>query len=132
MTVGPGAKFAFMKVVVADLAAATTFYRAVCGYEQSDSVKADMAGRPIEEIVLRRPGGPLELVVLTYLDGPAAAANGAVIAFDTDDLDAFQTRVLAAGGTIVQAIEWLEIGPNRMRIAFFADPEGNLLEVMER
>ena len=55
-----------------------------------------------------------------------------IIVFDTPDLDAFQARVLAAGGSVVEAIKVLEFGGNRMRMGIFADIEGYLLEVLER
>ena len=72
------------------------------------------------------------MVLLTYLGEPPPIQGGEITGFDTDDLDAYQGRVLDAGGSIVHAIKSVDIGTNRMRIAFFADPEGHLLEVMER
>lgn len=35
-------------------------------------------------------------------------------------------------GTVVEPVTWIEFGANRMRLGFFADPEGFVLEVMER
>ena len=42
------------------------------------------------------------------------------------------THALAAGGAIVEPMRWVEIGANRMRIGFFPDTEGFVLEIMER
>ena len=133
MMAGPGgATFAFTKLVVHDLVNEATFYRAVCGYGEAELLTADMGGRPIEEMILRTPEGALDLVLLTYGDEAPPAPGGVITAFDTRDLDAYQIRLLDAGGTVVNAIKWVDIGQTRMRIGFFADPEGNLLEVMER
>lgn len=127
------ATFAFTKLVVHDLVREATLYRAVCSYTVDDVVKADTAGRPIEELVLRTPDGALDMVLLTHPGEPAPSRSGGVItAFDTHDLESFQGRVLQAGGTIVQAIQSVDVGRTRMRIGFFAGPEGHLLEVIER
>jgi predicted enzyme related to lactoylglutathione lyase len=127
-----GATFAFTKLVVHDLVKEAAFYCAVCGYREPELLKADMGGRPIEEIILRTPEGVLDMVLLTYIGKPPPTQGGEITAFDTADLDAYQARVLDAGGSIVHSIRWIEVGANTMRIAFFADPEGHLLEVMER
>jgi|HubBroStandDraft_4_1064222.scaffolds.fasta_scaffold856401_1 predicted enzyme related to lactoylglutathione lyase len=126
------ARFAFTKLVVHDLGREAAFYRAVCGYGEPEFLKGDIAGRPIEELILRRPEGALDLVLLTYPEGPPPSPSGVITAFNTPDLDAFQASLLDAGGTVVRAIKWIEVGTNRLRIGFFADPEGHLLEVMER
>lgn len=127
-----GATFAFTKLVVHDLEKEGAFYRAVCGYRRPELLKGDIAGRPIEEIILRKAEGALDLVLLTYPGEPPPSGSGVITAFDTPDLDAYQARVLQAGGTVIQAIKWFDIGTNRTRIGFFADPEGHLLEVIER
>jgi predicted enzyme related to lactoylglutathione lyase len=132
IAVPKAATFAFTKLVVHDLAKEAAFYQAVCGYREPELLKAEMGGRPIEEIILRNPEGELDLVLLTYVGEGPPIPGGEITAFDTDDLDACQARVLDAGGSIVHAIVSVEVGTSRMRIAFFADPEGHLLEVMER
>jgi len=127
-----GAAFAFTKLVVHDLEKEAAFYRAVCGYVDGELLKADIAGRPIEELVLRTPDGALDLVLLSYLGEPPSGRNGVITGFYTGDLDAYQNRLLDAGGTVVDAIKSIDVGTNQMRIGFFADPEGHLLEVLER
>jgi lactoylglutathione lyase len=124
--------FAFSKLVVQDLERQAAFYRVVCGYGEGDVLRGDIAGQPVEEIILRKPDGGLDLVLLTYLRGPAPPSGSEITAFDTDDLDGFQARLLGARGTVVEPIKWVTVGVNTMRIGFFADPEGHLLEVMER
>lgn len=127
-----GAKFAFTKLVVRDLDKAAAFYRSVCGYDEGYRVQDALFGRPIEEVIFRRPEGRTELVLLAYLQGPLTSAGDAMTAFDTPDLDAFQSRVLAAGGTVAEPIRVVEFGSTRMRIGFFRDVDGYLLEVIER
>jgi hypothetical protein len=106
--------------------------RAVCGYGEGQWVKDTFGGRPIQEVIYRKPEGGLEMVLLAYLDGSFSSAGGVIIAFDTPDLDAFQARVLCAGGAVADAIRNLEFNGNKMRIAFFTDPDGYPLEVMQR
>ena len=123
---------AFPKLVVRDLEAMAGFYRAVCGYGEGFRVEDAIAGRPIAEIVFSKPEGGAELVLLTFTQGPPPSPSGVMIAYDTDDLDAFQARVLGAGGSVVEAIKPLEFNGNRMRMGIFADIEGFMLEVLER
>ncbi len=122
----------FPKLVVRDLDAVAQFYRAVCGYGEGQRIEDAIAGRPIVEIVFSRPEGGAELVLLKFAEGPPPSPSGVMIAYDTDDLDAFQARVLGAGGSVVEAIKPLEFNGNRMRMGIFADIEGYMLEVLER
>lgn len=123
---------AFVKLVVRDLDAMAAFYRAVCGYGDGQRIEDAIAGKPVVEIVFGKPEGGAELVLLTYINEPAPSPSGVMIAFNTRDLDAFQARVLAASGSVVEPIKPLEFGGNRMRMGIFADIEGYLLEVLER
>jgi predicted enzyme related to lactoylglutathione lyase len=124
--------FAFTKLVVQDLEREAAFYRAVCGYGEGDVLKGDIAGRPVEEIILRTPDGALDLILLSYLGEAPSSSSSEITAFDTGDLDACQAHLLDAGGTVVEAIKCVTVGTDAMRIGIFADPEGHLLEVMER
>lgn len=123
---------AFAKLVVRDLDAMAAFYRAVCGYGDGQRIEDAIAGKPVVEIVFGKSEGGAELVLLTYTDGPAPSPSGVMIVFNTPDLEAFQTRVLAAGGSVMDPIKTLEFGGNRMRIGIFADIEGYVLEALER
>jgi predicted enzyme related to lactoylglutathione lyase len=129
MTSPFAARFAFLKLVVPDLSAAASFYRALFGYGEGQFVASTIAGRPMEEIIFARPEGGTELILLAYTEGPAPTPSGVIAGFATPDLEAFQARVLAAGGTVVQAIKPLGAGG---RFAFFADPAGYVMEVIER
>ena len=123
---------AFPKLVVRDLDAVAAFYRAVCGYGEGQRIEDAIAGRPIAEIIFNKPEGGAELVLLTFTQGPPPSPSGVIIVYDTDDLEKFQARVLAAGGSVVEPIKALEFGGNHMRMAIFADIEGFMLEVLER
>lgn len=127
------ARFGFLKLVVRDLQKQTAFYRAVFGCGEGQRITGDIAGRPIEEIVLFRPDGQAEIVILVYKDGqgPAPQTSGVIAGIFTPDIEAFEASVLAAGGTIAQPIGPLELPNGMSRLAFYADPEGYLLEVIE-
>src|SRR4051812_22688216 len=114
----PHAAVAFTKLVVRDLQASAAFYRAVCGYGEGQFVRSQIGGRPMEEIIFRRPEGQAGLIILTYTEGPAPSPSGVITGFNTRDLDAFQARVLAAGGQVVQEIKPLSFGSAQMRYAF--------------
>lgn len=123
---------AFPKLVVRDLEAVAAFYRAVCGYGEGQRIEDAIAGSPIAEIIFAKPEGGAELVLLTFIEGSPPSPSGVMIVYDTDDLEAFQTRVLAAGGSVVEPIKALDFGAASMRMAIFADIEGYMLEVLER
>lgn len=124
-------EFSFTKLVVRDLERATSFYQSVCGYAVGHTYEASLDGRPVRETILMNPGGAPELVLFTYLEGPHPSSGSVITVFDTVDLDAFQRRVLEAGGTVFEPASTLAVEPP-MRFAVFADPEGFLLEALER
>jgi predicted enzyme related to lactoylglutathione lyase len=126
------ARIAFPKLFVRDLRAAAEFHKAVLGFQEGPTLTGDIAGRPVEEIVLLDPAGGPSLLVITYTDSDAVADPGGVIlGVYTPDLDAFETRVLAAGGSVVQSIGPMEMPGHESRLAFYADLEGFLIEVIE-
>lgn len=101
---------------VTDLAAAKKMYAALLGLEpQADSpyyVGFDVAG---QHIGLVPAGGPQSLAA------PVAYWHVA-------DLEAKLAEVVAAGGTVQEQPH--EVGPGR-RVATFADPDGNVLGLLE-
>lgn len=128
------ARYGFPKMVVRDLQREIAFYRAVIGYEGGQFIEGEITGRPIEEIVFFGPENNVELMILAYKDdhAPQPDPSGVINGFFTSDLDAFETRVLAAGGSIVQPIGPLSLPGMDTRLAFYADPEGYMLEVIEQ
>ena len=127
-----GARFAFAKLVVNDLVKMDAFYRSICEYPAGQWVKAGEGADAIEEVIYRKPEGGVELVLLTNVEGPPASCGSVNIAFDTGDLDLFEARVLAGGGAVLKPIRANEFNGAKMRIAFYTDPEGYVLEVIER
>jgi predicted enzyme related to lactoylglutathione lyase len=124
-------EFSFTKLIVRDLERATLFYQSVCGYVVGHTYEASLGGRAVRETILMDPAGAPELVLFMYLEGPHPIPGGVITVFYTVDLDAFQDRVLEAGGTVSEPIDTLAIEPP-MRFAVFADPEGFLVEALER
>jgi predicted enzyme related to lactoylglutathione lyase len=126
-----GTSFAFLKLVVKDLKKAQAFYEAVCGYANGHVVKSAIAGREMEEIIYSGPNGS-ELILLAYDSGPAPSTTGVISGFNTTDIAAFEKRVLAAGGAVVQPVRPLTFGAATMQFGFFSDTEGYVMEVIQR
>jgi glyoxylase I family protein len=126
-------------LAVGDLEAAAAWYRAAFGYERELTLRVDAVDLDI--VMLRHPlhGDRLELLHRPGSGGgprpadPAEAALGYTyghIAFDVEDLDGTYVDVVARGAR--------EVMPPRpspepgVRMAFVADPEGNLVELLSR
>ena len=126
------ARFAFPKLVVRDLHKQAQFYRSVIGYGEGQFLTGQIKGRAVEEFIFFGSDGAVELLVMAFVDGGPAPEPGAMISgFYTKDLEAFEARVLAAGGTVHQPIGPMTAPGMEARLAFYADPEGHLLEVIE-
>ena len=122
--------FGFTKLLVADLEAAATFYKAVCGLEELARVDDEIAGRKISEILFKPPyQGAATFVLLTFLDAPKPSKDEVIVGFITDSTDAFVERTLANGGRLVQ--EARDMPAHGVRVAFVTDPEGHLIEVAQ-
>jgi lactoylglutathione lyase len=122
---------------VADLDRAVGFYGRAFGFESEFAFDLP---HEIRGMMLRLPsGGRLELferpgsVVGLRADSPldALATRGyGHVALDTADIDGTYALALGAGAT-----ERVAPGPSPepgVRFAFLADPEGNLVELVER
>lgn len=120
--------FSFTKLVVHDLDGMSRFYQQAYGLKEFGRVQADIEGDAIDEIFLGvdGPHGPGALTLLTYPDRPAPTPGALILGFITEDLDALVSSVEAAGGTLRDGIRESEAAP--VRVAFTADPEGNLAE----
>lgn len=90
-----------------------------------------LAGRPFTEIVFRQDGKNEQVMLMAYDDGEAPPPGAAVLTFSTDDLEALAERVLAGGGTQLTEPRPLRLGTWHALIAEFADPDGNLLQVLQ-
>lgn len=123
---------------VADLPAAVRWYREAFGFE------VDLEGRvdaiELDFVMLRdADGGRLELLHrpgsapgLRAADAAEAALSEGFghVAFDVGGLDGVFARVVAMGAREVMAPR--PSPEPGIRMAFVADPEGNLVELLER
>lgn len=119
---------AYTKLIVDDLERMAVFYRNVCNLEEDFRIDSSMDGRPMTEIVFKPAAvGGSGLVIMRYLDGSRPTHGQAVLVFFTEDMDAFLTRVEQHGGELR---ERREIPGQKGEVAFWNDPEGNLVEVL--
>lgn len=120
----------FTKLVVVDLERSAAFYVAVFEMTEVNRVTASIGDRTIHEIMYEpsRPGGPA-FVLLSYEDRDEPAAEEVILGFISDDVDALVDRALSHGGTVVDAAH--DLPEHGVRVAFVADPEGHLLELVQ-
>jgi predicted enzyme related to lactoylglutathione lyase len=125
----PGAHFGFTKLLVNDLEGCAAFYSGVCGLRELARVDAEIAGRPIREIMYHPTAdGGATFVLLQFLDRPGTGSE-AILGFQTDDLQDFVRRAVAAGGQVADPTT--ELPEHGVKVAFVRDVEGHLLEVVE-
>ncbi|SRR6266536_3312686 len=126
-------------LAVADLAAARSWFCDVFGLEPELTLRVDVLDLGIEMLIHPEHGYRLELLHRpgSGTDGkPANPAEAALregyghVAFDVTDLDAAYDRAVARGAKSV-----MPPGPSPepgIRMAWVADPEGNLVELLHR
>lgn len=125
-----GTQFAFTKLLVDDLEATAAFYKEVCELNEMKRVDSIIAGRPISEVVFAATSeGAGTFILLKFLDAPKPTNDEVITGFVTDDLAAFVERARIAGGTIVEDI--VSKPQFGAKVAFVADVEGHLMEVVE-
>ena len=122
---------AMTKLVVGDVDKAKAFYEAVVGVREVRRIQGKVGGRAITELIMEaeKPGGAT-LVLFQEHDTPAPTPGSCVLVFETDDVDAFVDRAVAAGGAVQQPTTKLpDFG---LSYAFVKDPEGHILEPLCR
>jgi predicted enzyme related to lactoylglutathione lyase len=126
----PLAHFGFTKLQVADLEKSAAFYTRVAGLTQQTRVDTDSGGRKLSEIIFNptRPGSAT-LVLIHYYDSPKPVVGELILGFETGDIDGFVARAVEAGGSIVR--EAWEMPEMKIRVAFVADPEGHVIELVQ-
>ena len=105
--------------MVQDMDRAVRFYQEVLGLElkrRDDAMWAEL------------DGGPIRLALHSTREGAAVEPGGAVAAFRIDDLDATTVALKEKGVELVHQGEVEGYG----RFALFPDPDGNLIEIIER
>ena len=123
---------------VADLGAAEAWYVAVFGFERQLAVRIDAidldsvmlidsSGQRLE--LLSRPGSSPGLRAANPAEAILTEGFGH-IAFDVSGVDATYERLVELGA---RAVMPPQPSPERnVRMAFVADPEGNLVELLDR
>ena len=124
---------------VRDLGVAADWYCAAFGYVRELDLRVDPIDLDIVMLIHRAHGDRLELLHRTgSTPGPRAAdpAEAALsqsfghVAFDVEDLDASFERVVALGARPVMTPR--PSPEPGVRMAYVADPEGNLVELLSR
>jgi predicted enzyme related to lactoylglutathione lyase len=123
--------FAFTKLVVRDLDAMTHFYGVVYGLESLQRVEAAIDGAPIEEVILGRDGDYGGLILLRWVDREPPEQGEVILGFTTPDIDDLCARAEGAGAT-VRVPPFFSEEAGGLRVAFVADPEGHLAELVEQ
>jgi lactoylglutathione lyase len=123
--------YAFTKLVVRDLAVMERYYGEVYGLVPIQRVHAEIAGAPIEEIILGRDGAYGGLILLRWIDQEPPASGEVILGFTASDVGALFARAVAAGGVVLAAPEPSEEAGGLV-VGFVADPEGHLAEVVEQ
>jgi predicted enzyme related to lactoylglutathione lyase len=124
--------FTFTKLVVDDLEKMAAFYGQVFQLEQITRMQDAIGADPIEEIVFGTASAltPGALILLRYTAKPGPPSGEVILGFTTPDLPALLDRVCAAGGSIHTDVR--DFPDMKVRVAFATDPEGHLIEIVER
>lgn len=116
-----------------DVTALATFYDTAFGMKEIDHV-----GEPPTEIIMRygatvaaAKAGSSPEFILIHRDAGAASDSIPHAALHVSDLAATVAAAKAAGATIQSEPASIEIGGMPVKIATVADPDGNVLELME-
>lgn len=125
--------FSFTKMIVADLAAATRFYTETMGLKVVLTFATGEGEYQLEEAILSTTGtydGGHSLALVRYVNCPPAAPGEAIFGFTVEDVDAAIAAVIAAGGALARPAR--PVAEHGIRVAFVTDPEGHLLELVQR
>jgi lactoylglutathione lyase len=128
-------------LTVADLAGQAAWFCGVFGLERELAVRVEALDLSIEMLIhpeyryrvelLHRPGSGFGPGGKPDTPAEAALRQGyGHVAFDVTDLDAAYSQALARGARpVMPPCPSPEVG---VRMAFVADPEGNLVELLQR
>ena len=116
-----------------DVAALATFYETAFGLKEIDRV-----GKPPTEIIMRygatvaaaKAGSSPEFLIARREPGATHDSIPHAI-FRVSNLDATVAAAKAAGATMKREAASVRIGSMPVKVAMLADPDGNLLELME-
>lgn len=123
--------FSFVKLVVADLDRAETFYSAVFAMEVKHRHNSDEHDFGQKEAVLGPSGasGSLPLILTTYLRRPCPLAGSAWTGFVVDDIEATVLALERAGGRVEVPIH--RSHSPTVKAAVASDPDGHMIEIIQ-
>ncbi|HLS83002.1 MAG TPA: VOC family protein [Steroidobacter sp.] len=127
-------RFSFTKVITKNLDGLASFYKTAFGMRELQRVRSSVNDEPIEEIILTISGDMASepvLVLFDFLERPPLRESDVILGFIVGDLDATLARVKQGGGKVVAEPKIHDEGGARVRVAFGADPEGRLLEIVQ-
>lgn len=117
---------AMTKIIVTDLEASETFYRAVCDFDQVERI----SGEGFTEAIMRPSNTQAGAALVLFADGSRQPPGECVLVFETEDVAGFAARVTAAGGEMTHPPQFLaELG---VTFALFRDLEGHAIEAVAR
>lgn len=124
-------EFGFTKLIVADLALLERFYVNALGLNVVTRISVDEPDWALDEIVLGIAdvkGCQLNLVQYRKRERPPPGE--AVIGFYVKDIEAVCAAAVRGGGAISVPIQHL--ADHNLFVAYISDPEGHLIEVLEK
>ncbi|MBK7250751.1 MAG: VOC family protein [Gammaproteobacteria bacterium] len=130
----PTSRFSFTKVITKNLDGLAAFYETVFGMRELQRVRSSVNAEPIEEIILSISGDMASepvLVLFNFLERPPLRESDTIVGFIVGNLDETLVRLQKAGGKVVESPKIHDEGGARVRVAFGADPEGRLLEIVQ-
>lgn len=130
----PTNRFSFTKIITKNLDGLASFYKSVFGMHELQRVRSSVNAEPIEEIILTISGDMASepvLVLFNFIERPSLKESDSILGFLVGDLDKILARVQKAGGKVMADPKIHDEGRARVRVAFAADPEGRLLEIVQ-
>jgi predicted enzyme related to lactoylglutathione lyase len=125
------ASVGFWKLIVSDLDRSTAFYQAVCGYGEGELHKFSIGGRRFKQMILTGEDPADTLWILAFNDGEGVTGSSIIVGLNTSDLNAFQARVTANGGAVVDEIKTIKLGDREVLIGAYSDPDGHLIQAIQ-
>lgn len=124
------ARFAFTKIFVDDLDAESAFYMATFGLTLKARLQFDEGADALDEVILTSGrGDDSSFILWRYAERATPPAGEATIGFTVRDLDDVIEKACANGGSIIQPAR--VIPEANATVAFVADPEGHVLELVQ-
>ena len=121
--------FAFVKIMVADVAAMERFYCDALGLIVRTRIAVDQPGYVIRETVLEVGDGRTLLNLVQHLDRPCPPPGEAVIGLAVTDIEAVMKTCVDAGGHVRMPVT--SVPEHRLKVAYVSDPEGHTLELLQ-